>query len=77
MSKFLSHKKKMVNDIKRAISCGRSPVDISINLFLKSCELRRCGACDSVWTMYLRTADIISGMTRDGLILAVSRGDFL
>lgn len=74
---FVSHKRMMIDGIKTAIKRGDTPIDISTALFFKGCELRRRGACDNVVSMYLRTADIVSGMTRDGLVLSLSRGDFL
>lgn len=74
---FMSHKRRMIDGIKTAIKRGDTPIDISTSLFFKGCEFRRRGACENVVSMYLRTADIVSGMTKDGLILSLSRGDFL
>lgn len=72
-----SHKRIMIDDMKKMISQDRSIHEISTHLFLKGCDYKRRSACIEVVSMYLRTADIVSGMTREILIKAIERGFFL
>ena len=72
-----SHKRIMIDDMKKMISQDRSIHEISTCLFLKGCEYKRRSACIDVVSLYLRTADIVSGMTRESLIKALERGYFL
>lgn len=72
-----SHKRIMIDDMKKMISQDRSIHEISAHLFFKGCDYKRRSACIDVVSLYLRTADIVSGMTRESLIKALERGYFL
>lgn len=72
-----SHKRIMIDDMKKMISQDRSIHEISTHLFLKGCDYKRRSACIEVVSLYFRTADIVYGMTREGLIKALEHGCFL
>jgi hypothetical protein len=72
-----SHKRIMIDDMKKMISQDRSIYEISTRLFFKGCDYKRRSACNDVVALYFRTADIVSGMTRESLIKALERGYFL